>query len=899
VHDGPARGWPEYYYYDELDVTPWVRAGVNTIRVLARHFGIGDFHFRPQRPGLLAQLELESPGGRCRTLRSDARWDVAPVPERPANQPKISIQNEAFELVDARQYARSWQPAAIICRAGQGPWRNLRPRDVASLTRVPIFPRALLGARVVRRPGMVFIFPIARLMHGDLTSYANGQLELTSAAATILRCTKARTLHIAADGLDRVLVNGNVCALDPLRGCKVPLRRGDNLVLLLFGNRGHAMDQGILLDVHEACRLVNPLDARQRNPWVFIPLIDKPLALTDMNWPWFGSPEWHALNRNARQIYDRISAEVCTAADLRRVLGARARQMPANEMLVPDPHFEFLQREPRAGVQPVITQTECALADTPAAMVIAPDSRGDVELCFDLGRQNVGWYEFDLQATAGTIIDLFGVEHLETNAAGELRIQHTWGNRNGLRLICRAGRNHLVSLKRRSGRFLFLTLRNHHAPVRLRMLRLIESTYPVQEQGYFRSSEPELERLWQISNHTLKLCMEDTFTDCPLYEQTHWVGDARNEGLYAMASYGAQDIVRRCIRLTGQSLAYYPIVGAQTPSSWDMLLPAWSFLWSISIWDYYFYSADRPFLVETWPWLEQNLRGAQALCTDQGLFSGPFWNMFDWSGADEQHHTVLHNSMLLVGAIDAGLRCARVLGRREVSEWLRRWRIRLITAIRRQWDSARQAWPDSLHEDGTPSPGTCMHTSFLAILYGITNRAQHDAALRNMLKPPAGTTTIGSPFAIQYYYEALEKTERYGELLASIRSNFLPMLKAGATTVWEQFPGGSWRVEDFPARSHCHGWSAAPLYFLNRVVLGIRQSAPGGTVYTISPWVTGLDWARGATVGARGVVEVSWTKQGRAVTIKAQAPAGVRLIYQPNASLGNMKVSFQELKPAR
>ncbi len=45
-----------------------------------------------------------------------------------------------------------------------------------------------------------------------------------------------------------------------------------------------------------------------------------------------------------------------------------------------------------------------------------------------------------------------------------------------------------------------------------------------------------------------------------------------------------------------------------------------------------------------------------------GLFSGPFWNMFDWSGIDDQHETVLHNSMLMVGAIDAAQKMAGVLG---------------------------------------------------------------------------------------------------------------------------------------------------------------------------------------------------------------------------------------------
>src|SRR5690606_2240054 len=114
--------------------------------------------------------------------------------------------------------------------------------------------------------------------------------------------------------------------------------------------------------------------------------------------------------------------------------------------------------------------------------------------------------------------------------------------------------------------------------------------------GSFSCSDLRLERVWDISAHTLKLCMEDTFTDCPLYEQTLWVGDARNESVFAFTAFGAEDLARRCIVLAGQSLERYPLVGCQLPSAWDTLLPAWSFLWGISVWDYYFQTGDKAFV---------------------------------------------------------------------------------------------------------------------------------------------------------------------------------------------------------------------------------------------------------------------------------------------------------------
>ena len=133
------------------------------------------------------------------------------------------------------------------------------------------------------------------------------------------------------------------------------------------------------------------------------------------------------------------------------------------------------------------------------------------------------------------------------------------------------------------------------------------------------------------------------------------MGDARNESLFGYSVFGATDLAARCIRITGQSLERYPIAGCQTPSCWDVLLPAWSFLWGISAWDYYWSTGDKEFLREIWPAVIRNLRGAEKLCQQGGLFSGPFWNMFDWAGIDQSHQTVLHNSMFMVGAIDAAL----------------------------------------------------------------------------------------------------------------------------------------------------------------------------------------------------------------------------------------------------
>ena len=190
------------------------------------------------------------------------------------------------------------------------------------------------------------------------------------------------------------------------------------------------------------------------------------------------------------------------------------------------------------------------MRDDDSVTEVQPLEGADVELLYDLGEQNCGYYRLDLEAPAGTVVDLFGVEYINAEGA----VQHTGPYRNGMRYICKEGRNELLAFRRRSQRHLFVTLRNMTGPVRIRHLELIESTYPTDFAEGFSCSDEALTAIWQISARTLKLCMEDTYTDCPLYEQTLWVGDARNEGLYGLECLGAYDITERCVRLAAESL---------------------------------------------------------------------------------------------------------------------------------------------------------------------------------------------------------------------------------------------------------------------------------------------------------------------------------------------------------
>lgn len=900
VNDGPCRSWPEHFQYDQIDVTSYLKAGNNEIKIIARYFGTGDFHHVPQQAGLLVQLDAKLRSGRTKTIISDQTWHIANAKAWITNTPKISAQMEPTEYYNAcRENRFRFTNARILFDADKGPWKNLKRRDVALMTKKPFPFKAFVGTNIVRTEGINYCIPVVRLMHPGLIE-ANRNVHSPIGLATLLKVKNKCTITLKsefrlpadlAEGVGdenlKITVDGKHNSND-----RYNLSPGTHLILMFTRYVcSHDKELAIRFIKPAQVKLENPLNAQHENPWCFIPFKEFAFAKDDLQWQWFfeENPEAQEMVSNYNELTDEILKKVVNKKTFLAVLRNRAKCIPSEKMFVRDPYWQFRYRQVIADGIDQVDNPANLIHDNAESTVVKPRTKGDVELVYDLGEQNCGYYCFELIADEGVVVDIFSIEYINPDG----KLQFPEDNRNGMRYITKQALNRFISLKRRSGRYIFITLRNQKLPVQIRNIQLIESTYPVNYIGSFSCSDTRLNRIWEISACTMKLCMEDTFTDCPLYEQTLWVGDARNESLFAYNLFGSTDIAKRCIQLAAQSLDKYPIVGSQVPSSWDCLLPAWSFLWGISVWDYYWFTDDTKFLKKIFPAVIKNLKGAETFVDKRGLFSGPFWNMFDWAGIDQDHKTVLHNSMFLVGCINAALKCAKVLGDQTHTIWLQRFRRQLRRSINNFWNEKKKAYPDSIHDNGLISDSISQHTSFLSILYGIIEKKNIKDALKNVINPPQAMVRVGSPFAILYLYETLEKMHLEEEIIKSIYNSYLPMLDADATTVWESFSTGTTGKNNFPTRSHCHAWSAAPVYFLDRIILGIRQTSPAGKSFEIRPQITkGITWAKGTAATANGPIKVSWSLSGKLLKVKITAPEKTKVKFTRNKTHKGKRISI-------
>lgn len=887
VADGPCRSWPNHFQYDVVDVMSYLKDGENDIQIFAFYFGVGDMHRIYMQPGLLAQLDMKTKSGDVRIVTDDS-WKTAELKAWQPNTPKISCQMAPAELYDARLENQClFTKAKVVCGAEEGPWKNLNPRDVALMTREPACLKRFIGANILENTTRVFCLPAGRLSHDD-NLMCNLNMSAPCGMATEFVAKKNLKLKIEKFGF-KVSVDGKQNTKNEFN-----LTAGKHIIVA-FNERVacmHAVDKTIALNASGEFELLNPMDKKNTNPWVFIKLDGFDFHKTDIHF--FAYPPQESDIEKAEKGYaesiDKLLKSVCSAESLKKELSGSIQNLSFDQMFVDDFVWQMQNKNILADAAQNVENPAFCINDNSAFTVVQPSRKGDVELAYDFGCQSLGYWHFDIDADEGTIIEFYAIENIYDGGDP----QHTKLNRNAFRYIAKQGRNKFTSFKVRSGRYLYVTIRNQKNPVRIKHIGLLRTHYPVEHKAWFKCSDPKLEKIWEIAEYTVKMCMMDTYTDCPLYEQTLWVGDARNESLFGYILFGAKDIARRCIKLAAQSMESLPLVGCQVPSSWECILPAWSFLWGISVWDYYWFSGDKKFLKDIWPDVEKNLDLAYKHLDENGLFKGHYWNMFDWSHSDQFQEVVIHNSILFVGAINAAIKAAEVIGyKKQINKW-QEIRANLCKDINKFWDNSKKSYPDSIHIDGKISPSICQHTSFLGLLYDVVPGKNQKWALKNTLTPPKHMITVGSPFAIFYLHECLEKFGYYDEIIESIYEAYVPMLEADATTVWETFAGSS-QSEEYRGltRSHCHAWSSAPVWFLSRIVLGIRQTAAGGKAYEISPWVKGLNYAKGQVAACDGIVQVEWKLCGKDLYVNYSAPKGVKVKFVKNKTHQglNVKVS--------
>jgi alpha-L-rhamnosidase len=900
VGRGPVRSWPFELACDEYEIGHLLHADKeNVIAVLVIHYGISTFQYLRGRGGLLLQMEIPDTGRIA--VSSDDSWTTAVHQGHDSRSSRISCQLGFTEVIDARAWDpnwngpgfddSNWDTATVIGPVGMQPWTRIVERGIPHLTEEPVYPVRLDSLSSVQPIAWSAVLDIRSIMVPESANHAN-PVQFCGYLATGIRLVRPApvTIGFTDDGRLQcsLSLDGRWIGLEaytgehPERYVTVNLSEGEHLLLLDVTGTSHGHSFHIGIDCEAPFEIYSPIfekdNATGSTPFIAIGPFDR---LEDID----HLPS-RALNKNHPE-YLRIRSAASIEA-----LSSFPQWIRAVDSQLINRHDVFTSSVWRRSEtsHPVPSSMQHAILAGPNAASIPVYEGMDTEIVIDYGRERSGYISFELDAGGGTVVEGYGLEYMRDGWR-----QHTHLVDNTFHYTCREGRQSYVSVIRRGLRYLTFTIRGATRPVKFYEVKLLQSNYPVADVGAFQCSDPLLDRIWTISRDTTRLCMEDTFVDCPAFEQAYWVGDARNEALVNYYTFGAREIVERCLKLVPGSSFQTPLYADQVPSGWNSVIPNWTFFWVTACLEYYRYDGNRKFVTDIWPHVKHTLGHYLTLLNEQGLLDREGWNLLDWAPFEQPREGIVTpQNMFLVQALRNAAVLGSISGDTNESERFLQEADKLCLSINANlWDGERAAYLDCIHRDGRPSSTISMQSQIVAYLCDIASSERRQLLEQYLVSPPSAFVQAGSPFMSFFYYEALAKLGRFDLLLADMRDNYGYMVENGATTCWEMYPFSvNNQNNKLLTRSHCHAWSAGPAYFLGAHVLGVQGLTPGWSQVRIAPQPCGLTWARGSVpLPDEGRIDVSWRisshqemhlriEAPKNIEIHTEAPEGFKLTVQ-------------------
>jgi hypothetical protein len=576
------------------------------------------------------------------------------------------------------------------------------------------------------------------------------------------------------------------------------------------------------------------------------------------------------------KIQDRVAGRICAQGVFRRING--------KEILVASMQRDYLSaREAKE----LFNRSANWLLPDETGLCMAPQEGNDgVYLVVDLGREEAGFLDLEIDAPTGTTLDIANGEHLD-----DLRVRANIGGRNfAYQYICRQGRQRFVHyFKRLAGRYLQIQISNFSEPVQLYYAGLLPTEYPIERRGSFHACDSLLNKIYETSIRTLHLCMHEHYEDCPWREQALYANDSRNQALCGYYGFGEYNFPATAFDLLGQGLKDDGYLELCAPAEIPITIPSFSLAWMLAVGDHWQFRADRAYIQKQYPRIGKMMQAYLATVCE-GLLPCPkgkrYWQFYDWAanldgifGGDctnfgelswDRYDAPLN--ALFVMALDAAATLAAAAGQDSDVEQYTRATNELRTAFHlRFWDAKESTYFS--YSDETTSRYYAELTQALALLAGLCPPALADELRKRLAMENNGwtPTTLSQSF---YKFEALmADKEKFGRRVFDlICRDWSQMLFAGATSFWETMKGG-WDFDN--AGSLCHGWSAIPVYFDQAYGLGVRPIEPGFKTFLVDPVRSILPRVKGTIPTPAGVIDVSLEQRGDRMICHLVHPAGL------------------------
>jgi len=482
-----------------------------------------------------------------------------------------------------------------------------------------------------------------------------------------------------------------------------------------------------------------------------------------------------------------------------------------------------------------------------------------ITILFDQGNLTTGYPELLVSNGKGSRIKLIYAEAL-------FDAQGSKGNRNEIEgkqikgyadiFLPDGGSNRLFRpLWFRTWRYLQLEIETKNEALVLDNFKSEFTAYSLQENAVFESDQLELKQIWNTGWRTARLCANETYYDCPYYEQLQYTGDTRIQALISLYVSGDDRLVRNALLCYDESRFSEGLTQSRYPSVSPQVIPPFSLYWVDMVHDYWTLRDDPEFIQKFLPGIDQVLAWfAQRIDPKTGLLGKvEYWNFVDWAdewpwisksriggvpkgGRDDGQSSIL--TMQLAYAVQRAAELNDYFDRpvqaqkyKQLAQYLTK------AAYQNCWDSTRNYLADT--PDKTEFS---MHAQIFGVLTNTIPENEQKAMIgRIMNDQKLVQPTLYFRF---YLTQALKKTGLADRYLATLNP-WKVMLNNGLSTFAEK--------QD-PTRSDCHAWSASPNYDFLATVAGIRPSSPGFKTIRMEPALGELKFIKGQMPHPSGMI---------------------------------------------
>ncbi len=427
----------------------------------------------------------------------------------------------------------------------------------------------------------------------------------------------------------------------------------------------------------------------------------------------------------------------------------------------------------------------------------------------------------------------------------------------------------------RTWRYAELDIQTGKEPLKLEGFRVYETGYPFQKRAHFISSDPELNRIWEVGWRTALVDAHETYMDSAYWEQLQYTGDTRLQMLISYAVSGDPRLAVQAIDVFAESNTNGGLQQGAYPSRSDNVIATFSLAWVGMLSDWSMEQPDSALIVRHLPRMRTILKWFEPWLTPNGLLSkNPQWNFIDWAGPRGNNRETFPSygkdggsclmTVTWLGALRQGVALEEAYGDKAEAATNTAKADAARDAIRAHCRDEKSG----LFADTSDKTPLSQHMNALAVLYDVATVEEAPAILDRITVPGRGIDAPPELYTTTYYFawylirafEHAGKADRYPALLRTWRD----LLKLNYTT-WPESRGDT--------RSDTHAWSAHPTADLLGVVAGIRPGAPGYARVRIAPVLGDLTSLDAAAATPKGVVSVKYKVEGGKLSAAIERPA--------------------------